>query len=428
MRFGELGLCKEIISSINEKGYKNPTEIQKEAIPHILMGRDILGCAQTGTGKTGSFIMPLAEILSSGKSKSRMPRSLILAPTRELAMQVAEEFNFINKFLKLQMALLIGGVSFTEQDNKLAKGVDVLIATPGRLIDHMERGKVIIKDVKILIIDEADRMLDMGFIPDIMKINKLLPRIRQTLFFSATLSNEIRSIGKNLLINPKEITINPYSSTSSNIDSYFFNAFNKNKLDDLKILLNIDLFKSAVIFCNKKNDINKVNTFLKKNNYKTVCLHGDMDQSSRTNSLEEFKNKSADILVASDVAARGIDIKDLSHVFNYDVPNNPEDYVHRIGRTGRAGKKGKAYTIFKEDDEKNILLIEKLIKKKIKKLNITDINLKKQKQNIDHLKLKTDPDKKNSKQNFRNTFLPVENFLNFKDSGQIPDFLKKKSV
>ena len=427
MSFQELGLCKEIISSINEKGYKNPTEIQKEAIPHILMGRDILGCAQTGTGKTGSFVMPLAEILSSGKSKSRMPRSLILAPTRELAMQVAEEFNFINKSLKLQMALLIGGVSFTEQDNKLAKGVDVLVATPGRLIDHMERGKVIIKDVKILIIDEADRMLDMGFIPDIMKINKLLPIIRQTLFFSATLSNEIRNIGKNLLINPKEIKINPYSSTSSNIDSYFFNAFNKNKLDDLKILLDIDLFKSAVIFCNKKNDINKVNTFLKKNNYKTVCLHGDMDQSSRTNSLEEFKNKTADILVASDVAARGIDIKDLSHVFNYDVPNNPEDYVHRIGRTGRAGKKGKAYTIFNEDDEKNILLIEKLIKKKIKKITMTDINSRKQKQNIDYPKLKIDTDKKNSKQNFRKTFLPVENFLNFKESGQIPDFLNKKS-
>ena len=427
MNFEELGLCKEIISSINEKGYKNPTEIQKEAIPHILMGRDILGCAQTGTGKTGSFVMPLAEILNSGKSKSRMPRSLILAPTRELAMQVAEEFNFINKFLKLQMALLIGGVSFTEQDNKLAKGVDVLVATPGRLIDHMERGKVIIKDVKILIIDEADRMLDMGFIPDIMKINKLLPRIRQTLFFSATLSNEIINIGKNLLINPKEITINPYSSTSSNIDSYFFNAYNKNKLDDLKILLNIDLFKSAVIFCNKKSNVDKVNTFLKKNNYKTVCLHGDMDQSSRTNSLEEFKNKSADILVASDVAARGIDIKDLSHVFNYDVPNNPEDYVHRIGRTGRAGKKGKAYTIFNEDDKKNILLIEKLIKKKIKKLSMTDINSRKQKQNIDYPKLKIDTDKKNSKQNFKKTFLPVENFLNFKESGQIPDFLNKKN-
>ena len=218
MNFEELGLCKEIISSINEKGYENPTEIQRIAIPHILMGRDLLGCAQTGTGKTGSFVMPLAEILNFGKSKSRMPRSLILAPTRELAMQVAEEFNFINKFLKLQMALLIGGVSFTEQDNKLAKGVDVLVATPGRLIDHIERGNVIIKDVKILIIDEADRMLDMGFIPDIMKINKLLPKIRQTLFFSATLSSEIRNIGKNLLINPKEITISPFSSTSSNID------------------------------------------------------------------------------------------------------------------------------------------------------------------------------------------------------------------
>jgi len=417
VNFEELGLCKEIISSINEKGYKNPTEIQKKAIPQILMGRDILGCAQTGTGKTGSFVMPLAEILNTGKSKSRMPRSLILAPTRELAMQVAEEFSLINKFLKLEMALLIGGVSFTEQDSKLAKGVDVLVATPGRLLDHMERGKVIIKDVKILIIDEADRMLDMGFIPDIMRINKLLPRIRQTLFFSATLSNEIRNIGKNLLINPKEITINPYSSTSSNIDSYFIRAQNKNKLEDLKKLLSIHSFQSAVIFCNKKSDIDKVNVFLKKNNYKTVCLHGDMNQSSRTNSLEEFKNKSANILVASDVAARGIDVKDLSHVFNYDVPNNPEDYVHRIGRTGRAGKKGKAFTIFNDDDEKNILLIENLIKKKIKKLNMKNQNITK------------NTDNKILKETNKPKLLPVENFLNFRESGQIPDFLNtKKSI
>ena len=427
VNFDELGLCKEIISAIYEKGYKNPTEIQKKAIPHILMGRDILGCAQTGTGKTGSFVMPLAEMLNCGKSKSRMPRSLILAPTRELAMQVAEEFNFINQFLKLQMALLIGGVSFTEQDNKLGKGVDVLIATPGRLLDHMERGKVIIKDIKILIIDEADRMLDMGFIPDIMKINKLLPKIRQTLFFSATLSNEIMSIGKNLLINPKEITVHPYSSTSSNIDSYFFQTHNKNKLDSLKTLLNIDTFKSAVIFCNKKNDINKVNTFLKKNNYSTVCLHGDMDQSTRTNSLQEFKNKSADILVATDVAARGIDIKDLSHVFNYDVPNNPEDYVHRIGRTGRAGRKGRAYTIFDKNDEKNILLIEKLIKQQIKKFNLTDIDFKKHKLNIEDPKLKINLNKKNIEHNHKFKLLPVENFVNFKESGVIPEFLTKKN-
>ncbi|MDB2618357.1 DEAD/DEAH box helicase, partial [Alphaproteobacteria bacterium] len=218
MNFDELGLSKEILSTINEIGYKEPTEIQKKAIPQILMGRDVLGCAQTGTGKTGSFVMPLVEILSSGKSKSRMPRSLILAPTRELAMQVSEEFNVINKYFKLQMALLIGGVSFTEQDIKLAKGVDVLVATPGRLLDHIERGKVIIKEVKLLIIDEADRMLDMGFIPDIIKINKLLPRIRQTLFFSATLSKEILDIGKDLLINPKEITVSPSSSTSQNIE------------------------------------------------------------------------------------------------------------------------------------------------------------------------------------------------------------------
>ena len=340
MRFKDLGLCKEILLSINNIGYKDPTEIQKKAIPNILMGRDILGCAQTGTGKTGSFIMPLIEILNSGKSKSRMPRSLVLAPTRELAMQVSEEFNKINKYLKLQMVLLIGGTSFAEQENKLAKGVDVLIATPGRLLDHIERGKVIIKDVKLLVIDEADRMLDMGFIPDVIKINKLLPKIRQTLFFSATLSNEIRNIGKDLLINPKEISINPYSSTSKNIDSTFIKTSSNNKMNDLKKILCIDPIKSDVIFCNKKADIDKVSRFL-KNKFNTASLHGDMNQNLRIKSLESFKDKSAEILIASDVAARGIDIDGLSHVFNYDVPNNPEDYVHRIGRTGRAGKRVK---------------------------------------------------------------------------------------
>ena len=196
MKFEDLGICKEILLSIESIGYIKPTEIQQKAIPNILIGRDILGCAQTGTGKTGSFIIPLIEILNSGKSKSRMPRSLVLAPTRELAMQVSEEFEKINQNLNLQMALLIGGTSFIEQENKLSKGVDVLIATPGRLLDHIERGKVLIKHIKLLVIDEADRMLDMGFIPDIIKINKLLPKIRQTLFFSATLSNEIRDIGK----------------------------------------------------------------------------------------------------------------------------------------------------------------------------------------------------------------------------------------
>ena len=424
MSFEKLGLCEEILKSIKEKGYKNPTQIQESAIPQVLMGRDLLGCAQTGTGKTGSFIMPLVEILSSGKSKSRMPRSLILAPTRELAMQVSEEFNFINKHLKLQMALLIGGVSFIEQDNKLAKGVDVLVATPGRLLDHIERGKVILKDVKILVIDEADRMLDMGFIPDIIKINKLLPKIRQTLFFSATLSNEIRKIGENFLINPKEITVSPHSSTSSNIESFLIKTVKKNKLRDLKRILKVEKIKSAVIFCNRKLDINKVNTFLKQNKFRTVCLHGDMSQSARIQSLEEFKEGLVEILVASDVAARGIDVAAVSHVFNYDVPNNPEDYVHRIGRTGRAGLKGKAFTLCEEDDEKNITSIEKLIQKKIENYYFDDIILNNQQVEKDfsfQKKIKENPKAFNKAQ-----LPPIENFQNFKESGQIPSFLVSK--
>ena len=426
MKFKDLGLCKEILSSINDIGYKEPSEIQQKAIPSILMGRDILGCAQTGTGKTGSFIMPLIEILNSGNSKSRMPRSLILAPTRELAMQVSEEFDKINKHLKLQMALLIGGISFTEQDDKLSKGVDVLVATPGRLLDHIERGKVLIKDVKLLIIDEADRMLDMGFIPDIIKINKLLPRIRQTLFFSATLSNEIRNIGKDLLINPKEIFISRHSSISTNIDSIFIKTSSRNKMNDLKILLSINIIESAVIFCNKKTDIDKVNIFLKKNNFKTVCLHGDMDQNLRIKSLNRFKDKSAEILIASDVAARGIDIFGLSHVFNYNVPNNPEDYIHRIGRTGRAGNKGKAYTIFDENDDKNILSIEKLIKKRVKKMTIDKIVSSLELSNQNSIQIKKNKSKEKNKNKSKPRLLPIENFLNFKDSGKIPDFLNKK--
>ena len=422
MKFKELGLCNEILSSINEIGYTKPTEIQKKSIPDILIGRDILGCAQTGTGKTGSFIIPLIEILNCKKSKSRMPRSLILAPTRELAMQVSEEFNRINKYTKLQMALLIGGVSFVEQDNKLSKGVDVLVATPGRLIDHIERGKVIIKDVKFLIIDEADRMLDMGFIPDVIKINKLLPKIRQTLFFSATLSNEIRNIGKDLLINPKEITIDNYSSTSENIVSLFIKTNNRNKMNDLKTLLHIEAVKSAVVFCNKKTVIDKLNKFLQKNNFKTVCLHGNLDQNLRIESLNKFKDRSAQILIASDVAARGIDIDGLSHVFNFDVPNNPEDYVHRIGRTGRAGKKGKAYTIFEKNDEKNVFLIEKFIKKKLNKISIDDFISSHKPFN----KKLTQPNNTKGKHKNKSNFLPVENYLNFKESGKIPDFLNTK--
>ena len=420
MDFQELGLSEQILKSIKEIGYKTPSQIQEQAIPHVLMGRDILGCAQTGTGKTASFMLPLIEILITGKSKSRMPRSLILAPTRELAMQVSEDFKLFNKYLKLQMALLIGGVSFSEQDMKLAKGVDVLVATPGRLLDHIERGKVILKDVKILVIDEADRMLDMGFIPDIDKITKLLPQIRQTLFFSATLSGEIRNIGEKFVINPKEITVTPSASTSSNIESLLINTTKKDKLNNLKAILDLEKIKNAVIFCNRKLEINKVSQFLKNNNFKTVSLHGDMNQSSRILSLEEFKSGAAKILIASDVAARGLDVAGLSHVFNYDVPTNAEDYIHRIGRTGRAGLSGKAFTLYEEDDEKNILAIEKLINKKINFFNLRDTNDK-------SFNTKTNnKDNKitNKKSNFN--IPPVENFTSFQDSGNIPNFLTKK--
>jgi superfamily II DNA/RNA helicase len=425
--FKTLGLSEEILKSIEEVGYENPSEIQKQAIPQVLMGRDILGCAQTGTGKTASFMLPLVEILSTGQSKSRMPRSLILAPTRELAMQVSEDFKLFNKYLKLQMALLIGGVSFSEQDSKLAKGVDVLVATPGRLLDHVERGKIILKDVKILVIDEADRMLDMGFIPDIEKITKLLPKIRQTLFFSATLSQEIRHIGENFLINPKEITVSPSSSTAIGIESFLIKTTKKEKLNKLERILNIEKIKNAVIFCNKKIDINKVNTFLKNQKFKTVCLHGDMNQSSRINSLEEFKNGLADILVASDVAARGLDVAGLSHVFNYDVPNNPEDYVHRIGRTGRAGLSGKAFTLYDDIDEKSILMIEKLIKKKINIYNFDNSSNKvhyKQTNIIEEENFEKQDVIKVDK--IKTEFPPIENFVNFKESGNIPSFLINK--
>jgi superfamily II DNA/RNA helicase len=427
LSFQTLGLSEEILKSIKEIGYETPSEIQQQAIPHVLMGRDILGCAQTGTGKTASFMIPLVEILITGQSKSRMPRSLILAPTRELAMQVSEDFNIFNKYLKLQMALLIGGISFSEQDGKLAKGVDVLVATPGRLLDHIERGKVMLKDVKILVIDEADRMLDMGFIPDIEKITKLLPKIRQTLFFSATLSDEIRHIGKNFVINPKEISVNPDTTTATNIESYLINTSHEDKLSNLKKILNIEKIKNAVIFCNKKIDINKVNIFLKKNKFSTVCLHGDMNQSARINSLEEFKSGLAKILVASDVAARGLDIAGLSHVFNYDVPNNPEDYIHRIGRTGRAGLSGKAFTLCSEKEIKSLTLIEKLIKKSINVYKFDEICLESKSPKIINIKSnKLNEEKVLKNKNNHPNIPPIENFINFKQSGQIPAFLTNK--
>ena len=343
------------------------------------MGRDILGSAQTGTGKTASFTLPMIDILASGRAKARMPRSLILAPTRELAAQVSESFKKFSVNHKMSMALLIGGVSFSEQDAALSKGVDVLIATPGRLLDHFERGKVLLQDVKILVIDEADRMLDMGFIPDVERIVSFLPVMRQTLFFSATLSEEIHTIGRKFVMNPKLIEVAKPASTADTISQNLVRTTFKKKREALRDLLRSQDIQNAVIFCNRKRDISTLLSSMKRHGFSATGLHGDMTQSARLAALDEFKNGQIPLLVASDVAARGLDIPSVSHVFNFDVPSNAEDYVHRIGRTGRAGRHGHAFTLIAgEDDEKAILAIEKLTGRPIPVLSNTDRQSKKE--------------------------------------------------
>lgn len=330
------------------------------------MGRDILGSAQTGTGKTASFTLPLIDILDSGRAKARMPRSLILAPTRELAAQVAESFEKFSTHHALSMALLIGGVSFADQEAALDKGVDVLIATPGRLLDHFERGKVLLQDVKILVIDEADRMLDMGFIPDIERIVGYLPVMRQTLFFSATLSPEIQELGGKFVMNPKVIEIGKTAAAADTVTQGLVKTGVRQKRQVLRDMLRQQEIQNAVIFCNRKRDIATLLSSLKRHEFSAVALHGDMTQSARLEALDQFKTGEIPLLIASDVAARGLDIPLVSHVFNFDIPSNAEDYVHRIGRTGRAGREGTAISICATaDDEKYLDAIEKLIGQKI---------------------------------------------------------------
>ena len=376
MSFSDLGLSDELLKAIDELGYTTPTPIQEQSIPYVLMGRDILGSAQTGTGKTASFTLPMIDILANGRAKARMPRSLILAPTRELAAQVAENFEKFATHHKLSMALLIGGVSFGDQEAALDKGVDVLIATPGRLLDHFERGKVLLQDVKILVIDEADRMLDMGFIPDVERIVGTLSKMRQTLFFSATLSDEIKTIGAKFVMNPKVISVAPPAATASTITAKLIWTEVKQKREILRQLLRDDEINNAVIFCNRKRDISVLLSSLKRHQFKAVALHGDMTQSARLAALDEFKSGTSPILIASDVAARGLDIPSVSHVFNFDVPSNAEDYVHRIGRTGRAGREGKAYTLAvpKEDDKKLVKAVETLIGASIEVMSLEHAN------------------------------------------------------
>lgn len=376
-KFTDLNLDEKVLKAIAETGYETPTPIQAEAIPHALQGRDVLGIAQTGTGKTASFTLPMISILAKGRARARMPRSLILCPTRELAAQVAENFENYGKYHKLSMALLIGGVSFKDQDRLIDRGVDVLIATPGRLLDHFERGKLMLTGVQIMVVDEADRMLDMGFIPDLERIFKLTPFTRQTLFFSATMAPEITRITEEFLHNPVRVEVARESSTSDTITQVLCeqtpsrrDRAAKEKRDLLRAVMEGegDALTNAIIFCNRKVDVDIVAKSLKKHGLDANPIHGDLDQSTRMRILNDFRDGKLKFLVASDVAARGLDIPNVSHVFNFDVPIHAEDYVHRIGRTGRAGRKGKAITLCQPSNEKHLDAIEELVKNKIDRM------------------------------------------------------------
>ncbi len=371
--FDDLGLSAKVIKAVESAGYTAPTPIQSETIPHILQRKDVLGIAQTGTGKTASFVLPMLTLLEKGRAKARMPRTLILEPTRELAAQVEENFDKYGINHRLNVALLIGGVSFEQQDRKLERGADVLIATPGRLLDHFERGKLLLMGVEILVIDEADRMLDMGFIPDIERICKLTPFTRQTLFFSATMAPEIIKLTKQFLHSPVSIEVTKASSTATTITQRLVKSGSKSwdKRAVLRKLIHNegDKLKNAIIFCNRKRDISELFRSLIRHNFSVGALHGDMDQYARMSTLADFKDNKLTLLVASDVAARGLDIPAVSHVFNYDVPTHAEDYIHRIGRTGRANRSGKAFTIVTKNDQKYINAIEEMSSEKIEWLN-----------------------------------------------------------
>ncbi len=365
MNFEDLGLSPETLKAVTEKGYTTPTPIQEKAIPIIMMARDVVGLAQTGTGKTAGFTLPMIDALSGGRARMRMPRSLVLEPTRELAAQVAENFKTYGKYHKLSMALLVGGESMGDQTKLLDKGVDVLIATPGRLLDLFGRGSILLNDIKILVIDEADRMMDMGFIPDIEKIVSLIPPNRQTLLFSATMPPEIKRLADKFLSNPKEVSVAAPATTSSNIEQFLVHTTQRDKKRVLGQLMKQEAPKNAFVFLNRKRDIGDVANFLKKMGYAAAPLHGDMVQAARTKTLQDFRDGTVKFLVCSDVAARGLDISAVSHVFNYDVPMSPDDYVHRIGRTGRAGMSGRAWMLAAKEDEKFLTNVEKLIKKPI---------------------------------------------------------------
>jgi superfamily II DNA/RNA helicase len=363
MSFAHLGLSDKVLSAVTSSGYTTPTPIQEQAIPHVLARRDVLGIAQTGTGKTAAFVLPMLTMLEKGRARARMPRTLILEPTRELAAQVEESFIKYGANHKLNVALLIGGMSFDDQDNKLLRGVDVLIATPGRLLDHHERGRLLMSGVELLVIDEADRMLDMGFIPDIERICKLVPFTRQTLFFTATMPAEIRRITEQFLHNPEKVEVAKPATTSATVTQLLVKTGREGheKRETLRRLIRApEGFKNAIVFCNRKREVAQLHRSLVRHGFNAVALHGDLDQSARMAALDQFRKGEATILVASDVAARGLDIPAVSHVINFDVPHHADDYVHRIGRTGRAGRAGTSITLVAPADSKQVAAIEKL--------------------------------------------------------------------
>src|ERR1700678_348318 len=375
MSFSHLGLSEKVLSAVTAAGYKTPTPIQEQAIPHVLARRDVLGIAQTGTGKTAAFVLPMLTMLEQGRARARMPRTLILEPTRELAAQVQENFVRYGANSKLNVALIIGGVSFDDQDAKLMRGVDVLIATPGRLLDHFERGRLLLNGVELMVIDEADRMLDMGFIPDIERICKLVPFTRQTLFFTATMPPEIQRITEQFLHNPVRVEVSRPASTVAGTTQLLAKSGREShdKRETLRQLIrSAEGLKNAIIFCNRKRDVATLYRSLLRHGFSVQALHGDMDQPARTAALEQFRKGDVTLLVASDVAARGLDIPDVSHIYNFDVPHHADDYVHRIGRTGRAGRTGTAITIVAgSNDQKAVAVTEKLIGQPIPWMNGT---------------------------------------------------------
>ncbi len=368
MNFADLGLSDQLLRAIDDSGYNEATPIQAQAIPSVLMMRDLIGIAQTGTGKTASFVLPMIDILAEGRSRARMPRSLILEPTRELAAQVAENFEKYGKYHKLSMALLIGGVQMGDQVKALEKGVDVLIATPGRLMDLFSRGKIMLNDCTLLVIDEADRMLDMGFIPDIEEICTKLPATRQTLLFSATMPGPIKKLADKFLSNPKQIEVSRPASANLQIEQRIVEVSSRGKKDALIHILRAEDVTTAIVFSNRKTTVRELSQSLSRAGFKAGQIQGDMDQSERIKELDRFKAGEITVLVASDVAARGLDVKGVSHVVNYDVPWHPDDYVHRIGRTGRAGATGKAFTLMTPEDAEAVAQIEKLTSTKIERV------------------------------------------------------------